>query len=99
MIVCLEIINTPESLERKFHSYNQGQTFSKEGYKALFELLIKHYSAEWPYQLDVIDLGFRFQEDTAKEILGNYGMVSFEELSEETWAAELDNGNIIYKLF
>lgn len=83
----------------RFKDYGR-QDFSNEGLRELFTYLEEiAEGTDSPVEVDIIALCCEFAEDKEDEVLsGNY-INTFEELSEETWATQLDNGNILYMVY
>lgn len=85
---------------REFEAYNRADNFSHKGKRALFEYLEEmEESTGEPFELDIIALCCEFSEDPLQEVLENHSLESFEDLQDETWAVELDNGNVVYQVF
>ena len=66
-----------------FKSIGRQHQFSYDGLEALYKFLedMSEDTGE-PCELDVVGLCCDFSEDTYKDILSNYDLASFEEISE-----------------
>ncbi len=84
-----------------FHKAGRGNKFSYEAIETLYDLLddLYHDDETGPYYLDVVGLCCEFSEDTLKNILKDYDLENFEELTDNTTAIELSNGNILYQCY
>ena len=94
MIKITRTIDSGSDLRREFQDYNRGNSFTEEGFDALFDLL-NEFGED--FELDVIGVDCDFSEDSLENVLNNYSLESFEELSDNTIAVLLDNGNVLYQ--
>jgi hypothetical protein len=97
MIKVTREIQDGNDLRREFQDMNRGNSFSEEGFDALFQL-INDISPE-DFELDVIALDCDFAEDSLENVLKNYNLESFEELSDNTLAVMLDSGDVLYQSY
>lgn len=87
-------IDSGSDLRREFQDMGRGSSFSDSGFDALFDLLD---NLGEDFELDVIAVDCDFSEDDLEDVLENYNLESFEELSHNTIAVLLDNGNVLYQ--
>ena len=80
-------------LKEAFKAYGRGEQFTSDGFEALYDFL-DELGLDAP--IDVISLCCDFSEDDAAAVLSDYDLDSLEDLQDNTWAVELDNGNILY---
>jgi hypothetical protein len=81
-------------LKNEFRQYDRHNSFSSEGFDALFDIL---NDLGEDFELDVIGVDCDFSEDSLENVLNNYSLESFEELQDNTIAVLLDNGNVLYQ--
>lgn len=81
-------------LRNEFRKYDRHNSFSTQGFDALFDLL---NDLGEDYELDVIGVDCDFTEEDINTVLVNYNLQSFEELNDNTIAIMLDNGNVLYQ--
>lgn len=98
MIKITRTIDSGTDLRREFQDCNRGNSFSEDGFNALFDIL-NEFSDDLSgdFELDVIGVDCDFSEDSLENVLNSYSLESFEELQDNTIAVLLDNGNILYQ--
>ena len=86
--------------ENRFRDYSREESFSREGLRTLFSYLesLAEDSGE-PIEIDAIALCCEFSEEEAEKVLAEHDCESFDDFADNTWAVELDNGNILYQIF
>ena len=86
--------------ERAFVAAGRNNNFSYEGKRALFDYLeeLEDCTGE-ELELDVVAICCDFSEETLQDVLDNYGLEDIEELQDNTWCVELDNGNVVYQAY
>lgn len=86
-------VDTASLLMDQFRRYGRENQFS---YTALEHLIECFDGIEEDIELDVISLCCDFMEDDLDSVLKNYGLESFEELQDNTWAIMTDDNNVLY---
>jgi hypothetical protein len=81
-------------LQNEFRKYDRHNSFTSEGFNALFDLL---NDLGEDYELDVIGVCCDFSQDDLESVLKNYSLGSFEELQDNTIAIMLNNGDVLYQ--
>ncbi len=90
-------VDTASLLMDQFKQCGRENQFS---YTAL-EHLIEFYASIGmdDIELDVIALCCDFSEDSLENVLKDYGLDSFEELQNNTWAIMTDDNNVLYNVY
>lgn len=90
-------VDTASLLMDQFIKFGRGNQFSHTA----LEHLIEYYASIGmdDIELDVIALCCDFTEDDLDSVLKSYGLDSFEELQDNTWAIMTDDNNVLYALY
>lgn len=82
----------------RFRDYERMDQFSMQGLRGLYNHLTElAEDTNEPVEFDCIALCCDYAEDTLDNLKRFYDLESLEDLQQNTWAIELDNGNILYQ--
>jgi len=106
---------TVADVVKMFNDYGRGANFTYEGIEALLNMLEDCSTEEYgAIDLDIIELCCGYTESTPSTLLSDFNYVDglddaldddenleivMDYLNDQTWAVELENGNILYANF
>lgn len=85
------------SFKRQFETMGRENQYTSAGFHALYDYIqALAIDTGKPIKVDVIGICCEYAETSASTLAQETGHDTVEELQDDTWAVELDNGNIIY---
>ena len=85
------------SFKRQFETIGRVNQYTSDGFHALYDYLqaVAIDTGE-PIKIDAIGICCTYAETSPNTLAQETGFDTVEDLQDETWAQQLDNGNIIY---
>ena len=92
-------INVTKSIFHDQFNAIRPNNFSYEALDALYYLIEYEESYDQRIELDVIALCCEYAEDTIENVLESYGLLSLEDLEDNTYVIWNDGKNVLYQQY